>query len=195
MQKEAINLPSSQKPVPSTNPGIYLHEGNFTINDLNSWHVTNSEQIIVFINGDLNIDDTSGTDQQIITVEKGNIGFLAFIVHGNINISANVGHTNATFNPRTANAPLVEGVFITDKIIRIDGLQDVSDKKFIGAGTFVGWEGIQLNRSFAVPGDNSVNNQEPAEVFIFRPDLTVNIPGKMKSAHFYAREIQPKSLQ
>ncbi|MFZ5437560.1 MAG: hypothetical protein ACOZAK_00695 [Patescibacteria group bacterium] len=192
---KVVPLPSSQKPVPSQNPGIYLHEGDLTINELNSWQVTNTEQIIVFINGSLFIDDTSASEQKIITVEAGGSGFLAFFVKNNIVISPNVGYSDIYTNPHDPNVALVEGVYLADKIISVEGVTEVQDKKFIGAGSFVGWGGIKLSRSFAVPGNNSLNNQSPAEVFIFRPDFLVNTPKEIKSAHFYLRELQPKTIQ
>lgn len=194
MKQESVALPSSQKPVPTENPGIYLHSGDLTINDQNSWQVLNTEQIIVFITGNLLIDDTSG-EQRIITVEKGGDGFLSFIVQEDIIISPNVGYTDIMTDPHSANIPLVEGVFIADGKIQIQGTADTQDKKFIGAGTFVSWDGVQLQRSFATPGNNSLNNISPAEVFIFRPDFLVNTPKNMKAAHFYLRELQPKLLQ
>lgn len=195
VQDKVVPLPSSQKPVPSQNPGIYYHDGDLTINELNAWQVSNSEQIIVFIDGNLLIDDTSASEQKIITVEKGGTGFLAFFVKNDIEISAKVGYSDIYINPHDDNVALVEGVYVANGVIRIDGVADTQDKKFIGAGSFIGWAGVQLGRSFAVPGDNSLNNQSPSEIFIFRPDFLVNTPNEIKSAHFYLRELQPKTIQ
>jgi len=195
MQSLAVSLPSSQKPVPSENPGIYLTAGDLTINDLNQWHLNNNEQLIIFVDGDLYLDDTSASEQRIITVEEGGIGFLAFFVKGSIYISENIGYNDIYTNPHNPDVAVIEGVFMADGVIEVKGIPDVQDKKFIGAGTFVGWNGVKLNRSFAVPGDNSLNNQSPAEIFIFRPDFIVKAPKEIKSAHFYLREIQPKNIQ
>jgi len=195
MSDLAVSLPSSQKPVPAENPGIYIQDGDLTINDLNPWNLTNTEQIIVFINGNLYISDTSASEQRIITVDQGGEGFLSFIVSGDIIVSENVGYSDIHTDPHMPDTALVEGVFIADGKIQISGVEDAQDLKFIGAGTFVGWEGIQLDRSFSIPSDNSLNNQSPSEIFIFRPDFLVNTPKKMKSAHFYLRELNPKKLQ
>lgn len=195
MQSQRSSLPSSQKPTSSTQPAIYIHAGNLTITDQNAWHVTNTEQIIVFVQGNLNIGDTTGGNTRVITVDPGGTGFLAFIVSGDIIISPQVGYTDITTNPHTPNIAVVEGVFLADGKITIQGISDTQDTKFIGAGTFVGWDGVELQRSFTQSGDNSLNNQSPAETFIFRPDFVMNTPQVMKSAHFHIREVQPKQLQ
>jgi len=195
IESKATALPSSQKPVPNTNPGIYYKTGDLTINENNSWRVNKNEQIIVFIDGNLYLDDTSASEQKITTVETGGNGFLAFFVKGNIIVSPNIGYNDVFTNPHVPNMALVEGVFVADGTIEISGIPNNQDKKFIGAGTFVGWEGIKLSRSFATSGDNSLNNQSPSEIFIFRPDFLVNTPQEIKSAHFYRREIQPKNIQ
>ena len=78
---------------------------------------------------------------------------------------------------------------MADGIIQVQSYQTTPDYKLIVAGTFVGWTGINLQRSFANQDDNSLNNIVPAESFVFRPDLLVNTPTVMKAAHFNIREI------
>jgi len=189
MLQDAVVLPSSQKPTPTSQPAIYSHAGNLTIGTANQWHVANSEQIIVFIEGNLVVDDLPGATNRLITVEPGGTGFLAFIVQGNVIITPNVGYPDLNTSPTDPNSPLIEGVFVADGIIQVQSYQTTPDYKLIVAGTFVGWTGINLQRSFANQDDNSLNNIVPAESFVFRPDLLVNTPTVMKAAHFNIREI------
>lgn len=112
--KKAQILPSSQKPTSTVQPAIFHHEGSLTIGPSNPWYVAASEQIIVFIDGDLIIDDTPGAQHRLITVEKGGQGFLAFVVKGSIIVTPNVGYSNIFIDPADPNAPLIEGVFVAD---------------------------------------------------------------------------------
>jgi hypothetical protein len=194
MGAKAVPLPSSQKPAAPTDPTIYLHAGNLTIGAENQWHVGASERLVVFIEGDLIIDDQPGAENRLITVAKGEQGFLAFIVQGSVIITPNVGYANVNTDPILPGVPLVEGVFVADDTIWVQSYLTSPDLKFIGAGTFVGWTGVSLQRSFALPGDNSTNNIAPAETFVFRPDFLANTPTIMKSAHFNIREVQPRTL-
>ncbi len=86
-----------------------------------------------------------------------------------------VGNPVGSSGTITGNTPAVEGVYIADRIIIQGGLSG-GDKKFVGAGTFVGWSGVTLGRSFADPLANDTN---PSELFIFRPDFVQNVPERM----------------
>jgi hypothetical protein len=102
-------------------------------------------------------------DEQIILLVDGDVlinnnidvaegGFLAIISSGNITVADSV--TN------------VEGVFIADGVISSgSGLNQL-----IGEGIFVGWTGIELGRDL----DTDNNRLNPAEIFIYRPDLQLN---------------------
>ncbi|OGJ38334.1 MAG: hypothetical protein A2383_03695 [Candidatus Pacebacteria bacterium RIFOXYB1_FULL_39_46] len=192
MSAKAMPLPSSQKPTVANYPAIYHQSGDLTIGEGNQWHLTANEQIIVFLEGNLIIDDQPGAENRLITVERGGRGFLAFISQGDVIITPHVGYANVNTDSASPDTPLIEGVFITDGTIWVQSYLTNPDKKFIAAGTFVGWTGINLQRSFAKLEDNSVNNTTPTETFVFRPDFMVNIPTLMKSAHFNIREIQPR---
>lgn len=126
-----------------------------------AWHIPSGQKTVIFVNGDLDINEN-------ITVDKG--GFLAIIVNGTIEVGNTVG--NALPTDLTPN---VEGVYIADRI-QIDGGLAGGDKKFVGAGTFVGWSGITLNRSF---DDTTTNDTASSEFFIFRPDFVQNVPERM----------------
>jgi hypothetical protein len=194
MGQKASPLPSSQKPVPISYPAIYHQPGSLTIGPDNQWHLAANEQLIVFVEGDLIIDDTPGAENRLITVASGDTGFLAFIVQGSVIITPNVGYANINTDPNLPNIALVEGVFVADGTIWAQSYQTSPDRKFIGAGTFVGWTGVDLQRSFASASSNSLNNLAPTETFVFRPDFLANTPTVMKAAQFNIREVQPQSL-
>jgi hypothetical protein len=157
--------------------GDYYSAGDLTIQ--NAWDVTNGEQYIIFVDGNLTLNGDN-TDQ-LVTVEVG--GFIAFIVSGDIIIEESLG--NSTLTDLTPN---LSGVFIADGIIDIQtrGFDNGGDDRFVGEGTFAGWAGIDLNRSFTddnpVPASNRdiENTTKPVETFIYRPDFLVNLPDSMK---------------
>ncbi|OGJ38335.1 MAG: hypothetical protein A2383_03700 [Candidatus Pacebacteria bacterium RIFOXYB1_FULL_39_46] len=188
----AQTLTNLQKPiVGSDNLGVYLYSGNLNIDQTNSWNLNNTEQIIVFVDGNLTIDDTVGGENRLTTVASGGDGFLMFVVRGDLTISANVGYDNIYTNAATANVANVEGVFVADGLITIAGQTGVTDKKFIGAGTFVGWDGVDLQRNFDDGVSPELNSAAATEVFIFRPDFIINAPRQIKSAQMSWREIEP----
>lgn len=166
---------------PAGDKNAYYHNGYLTI--LDAWNVAAGESIVVFVDGDLNIADPDGL-QQLITVEPG--GFLAFIVSGDINIAESVG--NDDLNDTTPN---IEGVYIADGYINTQsrGVAAGGDDRFVGAGTFVGWTGVNLERDFE---DDAIrkaeNNVRPAELFIFRPDFVVNVPERMTKSRYIWQE-------
>lgn len=177
-----------QKPDPSTKQpansgrGAYYVTGDVTINT--AWTVNAGESIVIFVNGNVTIKNT-------ITVTDG--GFLAIIASGNTTIDSSVG--TATI---TSEASQVEGVFITDGLLTIasksSGNNKVSDLKFVGAGTFVGWSGVNLARDYkdtATPQLGLSNNTKPIELFIGRPDFAKNAPDKMKRPLYDWQEVAP----
>lgn len=184
-------LAKAGKPVIAEGIGIYRYSGNLTLDSTNPWSLSSSEQIIVFVNGNLTIDDVPGGQNRITTVAPGGSGFLMFIVSGNITVTSDVGYTNIYTNPAAANIANLEGVFVADGTLTIAGQDGATDRKFIGAGTFVGWEGIVLGRNYDQGGNPQLNNAAPTEVFIFRPDFIVNAPRQVKSAQMTWRELEP----
>jgi hypothetical protein len=54
---------------------------------------------------------------------------------------------------------------------------------FAGAGSFVGWTGINLTRDMG-----GANNLGPAEKFTYRPDMMLNAPTPMK---IYTKKFSP----
>lgn len=172
----------------------FHHQGHLIIND--QIVVDNNKRITLFVDGNLTINNPANNNQ-IISVVPGS--FLAFIVSGNITFSSDVGYQppslypNSVFAPPSTVSPNVEGVFIANGQIIIQANNpNTSDKKFIGAGTFVGWQGISLPRDFA---DDTIgkawNNYNPTETFIYRPDLVISFPEELKGFLSNWREVNP----
>ncbi len=159
---------------PGTTKDAYFHSGDMTIQS--PWSVTTGESFVVFIDGDLTIEDP-GAVGELITVDEG--GFLAFIVSGDINIADSVGHS--TLTNLTGN---LEGVYIADGNLTIN-TNGALDNRFVGEGTFVGWNGVDMLRDF----DESASNElYPTEMFVYRPDLVKNTPEKMKRSQMIWQE-------
>jgi len=69
------------------------------------------------------------------------------------------------------------------------GTASGGDKRFIGAGTFVGWSGVTLSRDFDDGGARKAeNNTKPVDTFVFRPDLLMNVPDKMARSSYIWQE-------
>lgn len=169
---------SSSKP---TTSGAHYSNGNLRITS--NWNVGVGETIVIFVNGDLRIEDPSALGN-LITVQKdgtGNSGFLAFIVNGNIIIDSTVGNTSPA-----STATNLQGMFIADGTITIDS-NGGTDKRFIGEGNFIGWSGVNLERELAVID----NRNKPAEQFIFRPEFIRVMPAEMKEPLYIWQEVNP----
>ncbi len=152
--------------------------------------VKGKKKVVIFIEGDLKIDKP-------IKVEKDS--FLAFIVKGSITIDPKIGiDPTLTNSCSTADMADVQGIYIAENIIfpnspAVAGTYQtlVCDKKFIGAGSFIASEQIELKRTFKGCGANDTpypnfNATHPTETFIYRPDLLLNMPEWMK---------QPKKMR
>ena len=160
---------------------IYKYDDSIILNDANPWVINDNEKLIVFVEGNLTIDDadsTPGTEK--VTSFSNNNGFLAFIVQGDIIINPSVGYADPTTDIKTTPAN-IEGLFVADGWLKLEGFSDaaIRDNKFIGAGTFTGWSGVLLSRDFentTNPTDAAYNNTYATENFVFRPDLIYNYP-------------------
>ena len=159
------------------------------------WSVPAGEKWIVFVPGNLTFtgptDHSAGAQETLIQVANG--GFLAFIVQGDITFDENIGYG---FDDDTLldtyNTPIVEGVFIAsdELIIKSKGGSTPGDYKFVGAGTFVGWTNVRLERDF----DNGatrkqLHNNSPTELFIYRPDFMSNAPAFLYKPRMSWKEV------
>jgi hypothetical protein len=159
------------------------------------WSVPSGEKWIVFVPGNLTFtgptDHSTSAQEKLIGVASG--GFLAFIVQGDITFDENVGYGFADDTLLdTYNTPIIEGVFIAsdELIIKSKGGSTPGDYKFVGAGTFVGWTNVRLERDF----DNGatrkqLHNNSPTELFIYRPDFMTNAPVFLNKAQMKWKEV------
>lgn len=178
-------------------------DGNVSIDESQGFNLTTGQKLVVFVDGNLTIDDSNPNDANRKITSVDGTSFLAFIVKGNILVTPHVGYE---LNPSVPTVPVVsvvnsnvEGVFVADGAFTVQSKTAIGevppDKKFIGAGTFVGWSGINLNRTF---NDNSfgpiLNNNQAIENFIYRPDLLANWPTKLKTSVSNWREVDPQLI-
>lgn len=177
--------------------------GNVNIDETQGFQILDGTKLVVFVDGNLILDDSEINDtyRKITSVAQG--GFLAFFVSGDVIVTADVGYELDPLNPSTptvsnANSNL-EGVFVANNNLIIQSKTAIGevppDRKFIGSGTFVGWNDILLNRTF---NDNNfgpiLSNSQAVENFIYRPDLLANWPVKLKASTSNWREVDPQFI-
>ncbi len=196
------------------------------------------EKQVVFIDGNL-IIDLPKTDK--ISVAEG--GFLAFIVSGDIIFKSSLGEEIINSKDYTLNISLIaepdkgdydgynqkaqiEGVFIADGQIKFEGstvnnafTNKPCDRKLTVAGTYVGWNGIVMSRTFSGCSNHTIkyydekgmevaykdyytnskgrvvvdypdyNEFNPVITFVYRPDFTANTPAWMRNVVRVTQEV------
>lgn len=168
---------------------LYYRNGDLTFNMNSNLTVASGTKKIIFVNGNVTINGTA--NQHRLTVADG--GYFAIIASGNITFNNSVGNV-CTFPSCSNTTTNIDGVYIAsgDLIIEDDNDDAVKDNIFIGEGTFVGWQGIQLNRSFdntSDPIDRAINNEYPTNIFRFRPDFTENTPEVLRHPNIVWQEV------
>jgi len=139
--------------------------------------VSQNKRVIVFVEGNLTVTGTptTTTPTQHTLITLSNNASIFFIVGGSITFHQNLGFDNLAITD-----PLVVGIFYADKqlIVAGNGGLTPNDKKFVGAGSFIGREGVQLNRKYDSTEilSKEKNAASPVEMFIHRPDLVLNTP-------------------
>lgn len=150
---------------PANNPSrdfYYIRPTGGTANVANPWNVANNESYVVFVNGNLRIEDN-------VTVANG--GFVAFIVNGSITIDPSVTQ--------------VQGIYLADTTWNTPG-SGADDAQLDVQGSIVAWGGVSLGRSLG-----GAANSAPAEKFTYRPDLLTNMPDKLKVFALRWQEVAP----
>jgi len=164
--------------------------------DGNPWNITANEKYIILVDGNVKIQgsvETAGKD--LININPG--GFLMVVASGNITFDKNIGHS-FTVNQLTdliaARNPLVQGIFIASNNLIVESYDSSdgstpADRKFVGGGTFVGWNDVDLQRKF---DDGDIGRQKnavsPTEQFFFRPDIVANTPEAIKTPNLTWKE-------
>ena len=178
--------------------------GNVNIDETQGFTLIDGQKLVVFVDGNLILDDSDTHDSAMYKITNVDTdSFLAFFVNGDIIITADVGYELDPLNPSTPpvshDTSNLEGVFVADNNLIIQSKTAVGevppDKKFIGSGTFVGWNNVLLNRTFS---DNNfgpiLSNSQAVENFIYRPDLLANWPVKLKASTSNWREVDPQFI-
>ncbi|HYD34554.1 MAG TPA: hypothetical protein VD999_00645 [Vitreimonas sp.] len=180
----AASYTDAHKPSSAPNDGknAYFRNGDLTVKS--QWTVTAGEQYVIFVNGNLTLGDGNNNIERLINIEEG--GFVAFIVSGNITVEPGVGNTSLT-----DTAANIEGIYMADGTftVRSRGESAGGDNRFVGAGSFVGWSGVSLERDFS---DGSTrkqeNNTKAVEMFVYRPDLVRYVPEELARPRYVWQE-------
>ncbi|EKD79912.1 MAG: hypothetical protein ACD_40C00263G0001 [uncultured bacterium] len=77
----------------------------------------------------------------------------------------------------------VQGLYVMNN----NFVTEVSATQLVVQGSVVTWGGVSLNR------DLGLGNSVPAEQFVYRPDLLINMPKKMKTFGMEWSEVVPGS--
>lgn len=169
---------------------LFYRNGDLTMDLSAQQNVTSGTKKIIFVNGNVTI--TGATATFLINVAEG--GYFAIIASGNITIANSIGNVCSYPDGCINMVTNLDGVYIASNqlIIADDGNNATKDNIFIGRGTFVGWNGIKLNRSFnnnANVLDAAINNEDPTNIFRFRPDFTKNTPEILRSPNLVWQEV------
>lgn len=154
----------------------YFHQGNAVLDQ--PWDVAADEQYIVLVDGDVTIAEQT-------QVAEG--GFLAIVASGSITFDGEIGHADPT-----DTTSVVEGIFIADDqlVVASRGAAAGGDYKFVGEGTFVGWNNVVLERDYDDnAGRRALNNENPVELFRYRPDFILNAPDDFRRPLYNWRQL------
>lgn len=189
------NLDTSMIYDNSDNTRVLYRNGNLTINPPTPGGISipAGRKIVVFVNGNLTINDHGGTNRRLFNVPQSS--YLAFIVSGNITFSRNIGYDITETNYTSyAFEPNVSGVFVANRIIiDSDNNSTTPEKKFVGEGTFVAWgsgQAFEFKRDF---NDGYLgkrfHNAGPTELFRYRPAYLELTPNIMQSPGLLWQEV------
>jgi hypothetical protein len=148
----------------SGNHEIYTHTGDVTIN----WSPGANQRTIYLIDGDVIV---SGD----ITIPKTGTTFMAVFASGSIIFNPDVTHVDGWWVGRSLAFPC-------DDDSPADSICDETDVQFVGEGSFIGYDSITLLRDQGI-----INNDQPAELFICRSDLMLNVPEPMYVSRYIWR--------
>jgi len=159
---------------PASSATPYYYTGNVTTTG--TWNITNGENVIVVVDGDLTIGNAAGN-----SIRRSGTGFVAFIVNGNITVNSGVG---GTFNSTTPN---VEGFYCSTGTFASGATTSAARARLVGRGTFIA-------NSFLLQRDLdsvSENHEYSSELFIYDPQLPFVMPDTMKDLRVRWTEVAP----
>lgn len=166
---------------------LYYHPGDFALNvsNIGDWNITDRTIVVI---------GTPSTPANLVITSPGLLpsggmqladdAFIGFIVNGNIIIDPSIGN-DIVANPTDEAANIAGLYFSTDGSIIVQNTTDPitrPEKRFVGYGTFVGCNGVTLERDF----DNNTNK---TEVFRYNPNLPLTIPNILREAHVTWQEM------
>ena len=157
---------------------IFYRNGNLRLNIGVNWPILPNTKTIIVVDGDLEIA-ALGSIEKLISLDP--TAFLGFIVKGDIIVENSVGNDMYAPFPGgpTNESSNLEGLFFsTDGSIKIEstGLPYLTEERFVGYGTFIGCNGITLERALLISNNKS-------EVFRYNPNLVISIPASLREAH------------
>lgn len=178
--------------------------GNLTISPNVPIKVTAGQKFIILVTGDVAINSCTPNATDCVVhdtnkpIQVANGGLLMIVSKGTITVGSEVGETmdisGSLSNPpvladsstQTATKVALEGVYMADGKIIIQGNGNAAqpDKRFVGAGTFVGKGGVDMLRRYSKTGmgpEEQINARylygyTPTEVFFYRPDFVLTLP-------------------
>jgi len=158
---------------------LFYRAGDLRLTIGSTWLIPADTNTIVVVDGDLEIADI-GAIEKLINLDPES--FLGFIVSGEISIEESVG--NDVFIGPTNESSNLEGLFFATEgqIIVESTFNPSTEKRFVGYGTFIGCNGVTLERDF----DNNTNK---TEVFRYNPNLPLTIPNILREAHVTWQEM------
>lgn len=170
---------------------VFYRNGDLVLNINAIQTVAAGVKKIIFVSGNVTINNTGAANRHIIDVADS--GYLAIIAGGNITIANSVGNTCSYPTCGSTNTN-IDGVYIASNQIIVDDDNNdaTADRMFVGEGTFVGWGGIDLQRTFdntTNPLDRALNNTYATEVFHFRPDFNENTPEILRRPNLVWQEV------
>lgn len=154
---------------PASDGYSWLHAGgDLTINS--NLNINANRKIVTFVEGNLLINERIR-----MVGPSTNKGFVMFVVGGDITIDASVD-----------GDPGIEGVYFADGRIVTETGGAGDDEQLICRGSFVAQGGFNLQRDLG-PG----NQNTPAEVFEYAPEILLNYPTALSDKHLIWQEVAP----
>ena len=118
----------------------------------------------------------------------GEVGFLAFIVSGDINVNPDVGDA-ALAGPTPTNADLV-GAFLADGNFK-GGTDGPGDTQLVIYGTVAADADLNGTGNVITERDMDTSNDKPGVAFIWNPNLLLNAPEDFEESLTDWREVAP----